>query len=334
MADRRAPTISDVARRAGVGVGTVSRVLNDSPRVSASTHERVREAIEALGYRRNAAARSLSLGRGQAVGLVAPFFTTPSVVERVRGVAGCLAERGYDLVLFDVETTAQRNDVFSDFARRDRLTGLLIISLPVADAEVTQLEREGLPAVLVDVGHPRLPSVSIDDRRGGELAARHLLERGHRRVGFVGDAGGNPFGFTSSEERRLGMQRALRRAGVKPDPELAARGPHGRVEARALADRLLRRPDPPTAIFAASDIQAVGVLEAAQARGLRVPEDLAVVGCDDIELSAMLGLTTVRQPLEAIGRRGAELLLAAVEGCVPPARQELRPLELVVRATT
>src|SRR4051794_9171461 len=199
MGPRRAPTISDVARHAGVGIGTVSRVLNDSPLVSAATQARVRDAIDALGYRRNATARSLALGRGQAVGVVAPFFTTPSVVERLRGVAVCLAARGYDLVLFDVETPGQRDDVFTDFARRDRLTGLLVISLPLTDTEVVVLEREGLPAVLLDVRHSRLPSVAIDDRGGGEIAAEHLLQRGYTRIGFVGDGGGNPFGFTSSE---------------------------------------------------------------------------------------------------------------------------------------
>jgi DNA-binding LacI/PurR family transcriptional regulator len=330
---RRPATIRDVARRAGVSVATVSRVLNDIPVVRDEMRERVNDAIADLGYRPSSTARSLSLGRSQAIGVVAPFFTSPSVVERLRGVSQRAGGHGYALMLFDVETPEQRAGAFRDFARRDRVDGLLAISLPLLDEEVAALERDRLPVVMVDIGHPRVPHVVIDDARGGELAAEHLLARGHRRIGFVGDRADSPFGFTSSEQRRRGFRRALRRAGIRPAPELEARGPHGREPARALAADLLRRDDRPTAIFAASDTQAVGVLEAAQALGLRVPEDVAVIGFDDIEIAAPLGLTTVRQPLRESGARGADLLFAAIAGGAPPAAA-LDALAVVERRTT
>jgi DNA-binding LacI/PurR family transcriptional regulator len=331
---QRPPTARDVARHAGVSVATVSRVLNDSSVVTPATRDRVRAAIDELGFRRSSTARSLSVGRSQAIGVVAPFFTTPSVVERLRGVVGRLARRGYDLLLLDIEAPEQRAGALLDFAQRDRVDGLLVISLPLSDDEIAVLKRDQLPVVLVDVAHPQLPHVVIDDLHGGQLASDHLLAKGHLRIGFVGDAPDNPFGFTSSERRREGFRRALRHAGIEPDPSLEQFGPYGLDEARPLAKALLQHTDPPTAIFAASDMQAIGVLQTADALGLRVPQDLAVIGFDDIDMAAILGLTTIRQPLWETGARGADLLLAAIEGGDQDPIEELEPLAVMQRRTT
>jgi DNA-binding LacI/PurR family transcriptional regulator len=267
------------------------------------------------------------------IGVVAPFFTTRSVVERMRGVVERLRQRGeYDLLLFDVETPEQRADAFEAFAARDRVDGLLVVSLRPSDVEVERLRREGLPVVLIDVSHPALPRVLIDDALGGRIATEYLLAKGHRKIGFIGDAL-SPFGFTSSEKRRRGMREALVEAGIKPRTALEQRGPHGREEAAVLAQRLLAQKEPPTAIFAASDAQAMGVLQAAAVLDLRVPEDLAVIGFDDIDEAAVLGLTTVRQPLRETGARGAELLLSAIEGGENPPVEELAPLAVIERRT-
>jgi DNA-binding LacI/PurR family transcriptional regulator len=334
----RGPTIRDVARRAGVSVATVSRVINDSPLVVAPTRARVQAAVEELGYRLNETARNLSIGSAHAVGVVVPFFTTPSVTERLRGVVGQLGRNGrrraYDLLLFDVEAPEQREGAMRDLARRDRVAGLLIISLRVTDAEVEALERERLPAVLIDSAHPRLPRVVIDNVQGGELAGAHLLARGHRRIGFIGDHVTNPYGFTSSEDRRRGFWQALARSGVQRDAALERFGRHERDEAGALATSLLRLHDPPTAIFAASDVLAIGALKAAEAIGARVPEDLAVIGFDDVDLAEIVGLTTIRQPLREGGALAANLLLAAIERGERHAVQELQSLTVVERRTT
>src|SRR4051794_22502829 len=204
----RGPTIRDVARRAGVSAATVSRVLNDSPLVMDETRARVRAAVEELGYRLNATARTLSIGRAQAVGVVVPFFTTHSVIERLRGVVSRLGRHeraGYDLLLFDVEAPEQRADAMRDLARRNRVAGLLIVSLPVFDEEVEALERDDLPAVLLDVAHPRLPRVVIDNVNGGELAAAHLLGKGHRRGGVLGGPPPPPHRVTPPPDRRPGV---------------------------------------------------------------------------------------------------------------------------------
>jgi DNA-binding LacI/PurR family transcriptional regulator len=330
----RAPTIRDVARHARVGVATVSRVLNDSPRVSEEARQRVRRVIAQLGYRRSSTARNLARGRTQTIGVVAPFFTTPSVLERLRGmVEGLNRHVEYDLMLFDVETVQQRADAFRRFARRDRVDGLLIVSLCPSETEATGLVSEGIPVVLVDAAHPDFPHMVIDDALGGKMATEHLLTRGHRRIAFIGDTT-SPLGFTSSEQRRLGMRRALREAGVDPRPGLELRAPHGREPARELGIALLSRPDPPTAIFAASDVQAMGALEAASAMDARVPEDIAVIGFDDIEAAAAVGLTTIRQPLRESGLRAVDLLLQALDGYEERLSLKLEPLRVLPRRTT
>ncbi len=318
-------------------MATVSRVINNSPLVVEPTRARVQAAVDALGYRLNATARNLSIGRAMAIGVVVPFFTAPSVIERLRGVVERLGRgerREYDLMLFDVEAPEQRDGALRDLARRDRVAGLLIISLPISDAEVAALERDGMPAVLVDTFHARLPRVVIDNVGGGALAAGHLLARGHRRIGFVGDHRTNPYGFTSSEDRRHGFVGALAEAGVEHDPELERFGPHGREEAGQLTESLLALPDPPSAIFAASDLQAIGALKAAERLGARVPEDVAVIGFDDIDMAEIVGLTTIRQPLREGGARAADLLLAAIEHGNGEPMEELQTLSVVERRTT
>jgi LacI family transcriptional regulator len=323
-------TIAEVAREAHVGVATVSRVLNGSPAVREQTRRRVLDAIERLGYAPSATARALSTGRTQSVGVVAPFFTRPSVMERLRGVSRVLASSGYQLVLFDVERPGKTS--FATLPLGAGLDGLLSISLCPPDAELDRLEAAGVPLVLVDHPHARVPAVHTDDVAGARLATEHLLGLGHERIAFVGDDEENEYGFTSSATRRAGYELALADAGLAPDPALVRRGPHGREASTRLTRELLEAADPPTAVFAASDTQAVGALEAAAELGAQVPGDLSVVGYDDIELARYAGLTTVAQPLEESGARGAELLIAALAGERPAGKQF--PVELVARETT
>ena len=324
-----------MAERAGVGIGTVSRVLNDSPGVAHATRVRVRAVMDELGYRPSPTARNLSLGRTQTLGVVAPFFTSPSVVERLRGIDDVVGGSAYDLTLFNIETRDQRRAAMRRFARRDRVDGVIVISLPLRPAEVRTLAHDRVPTVLVDVAHALLPNVAIDDVAGGAMAARHLLEAGHRRVAFVGDVEDNPFAFASSQRRLEGFGRVLGEAGVALPARYVRRGPFGRETALELTRQLLALRRRPSAIFAASDVQAFGVLDAAARAGLAVPGDLSVIGFDDIELAAAIGLTTVRQPLRESGRLGALLLLRALDGedstSAPPLR--LPDLEVVSRRT-
>ena len=312
-------------------MGTVSRVINGSAAVSEATRRRVLDVVAELGYEPNATARALSTGRTRSIGVVAPFFTRSSVIERLRGVAPMLAGAGYQLILFDVESPAQRNSTFRSVI--GRVDGLLAISIAPTGADLRRLERAGVPLVLVDQAHDRLPSILVDDVEGGRMATAHLLELGHRRVAFAGDTVDGVHGASASSRRCVGDQRALGDARVPVRPELVKLRPHGR-EAAAIARDLLDLAHPPTAVFAASDLQALAMIEAFEALGARVPQDLSVVGFDDVELSRYAGLTTVAQPLAASGIRGAELLLAALDGTEVPEPCQHLPLELVVRGTT
>ncbi len=328
-------TISDVAVQAGVGAGTVSRVLNGSPRVSEATRAKVLAVIDDLGYRPNPMARGLSRGRCQTLGAVVPFFTQASAVARMRGVAAALDDSRYDLMLFNVETPVHRDEFLATLTRRDRADGLLIVSMPPPPEALVALTLAGVPVVLVDAVGAGVASVGTDDVEGGRIATRHLVELGHRRIGFIGDAPSNPLGFVSSGRREQGYREVLAAAGLPFDPALVRHGAHDREVALRLSDDLIRAEDPPTAIFASSDVQGLGVIEAARNLGLRVPGDLSVIGFDDVEVSAYAGLTTVRQPLFESGLLGAQLLLEALQEAHPPAadHHEL-PLELVVRTTT
>jgi DNA-binding LacI/PurR family transcriptional regulator len=328
-------TISDVAARAGVGAGTVSRVLNGSPRVSTPTRERVLAAIAELDYRPSPLARGLSRGRCQTLGVVVPFFTHASAVERLRGVVDALHGSRYDLVLFNVESPVHRDEHFASLTRRDRADGLLVLSLPPPQSDLDRLTAAGVPVVLVDVRGDGVPSVVTDDVEGGRIATRHLLALGHERVAFLGEEPENPFGFVASGARQRGCSEVLAEAGLELEPDLVRYALHDRTVAQRVAEQLLAYRDRPTAIFASSDVQATGVLAAARAAGLSVPDDLSVVGFDDIEISSYAGLTTVRQPLFESGRLGARLLLDALEGEGAPAGEVHQlPLELVERSTT
>jgi LacI family transcriptional regulator len=324
-------TIARVAREAGVGVGTVSRVINGSAAVSEATRRRVLDVVAELGYEPNATARALSTGRTRSIGVVAPFFTRTSVIERLRGLAPMLAGAGYQLILFDVESPEQRNSTYRSLI--GRVDGLLSISMAPTNSDLRRLEQAGVPVVLVDHRHDRLPSIMVDDVEGGRMATAYLLELGHARIAFAGDTLDAVHGGSASSRRCVGYQRALVDAGVPVRPELVQLRPHGR-DAADIAETLLKLDDPPTAVFAASDFQALAMVEVFEERGVRIPQDVSVVGFDDVELARYAGLTTVAQPLAASGTRGAELLLAALDGTEVPEPVQHLPLELVVRGTT
>jgi len=341
MTTSRPATIADVAVAAGVGVGTVSRVLNGAPNVREATRERVLAAMERLGYRPSHLAVALSRGTARTVALVVPHLTSPSVVLRVAGSLAVLGEQGYDTVICSVDTPQQRDHHLSALTGRHRVDGAIVVSLRLAAEHVEAFRRSRLPLVTIDVAVAGVPQTLVDDVAGGRMATEYLLAMGHRRIGFVGDtmhgaqaAGRLRLGFESSQRRLAGYRRALASASLDIDPALVRRGPHGPATAEALARDLLALPAPPTAIFAASDTQAIGVLAAADKCGVSVPGELSVLGFDDIESAALLGLSTVRQPLWDSGAEAARRLCALLRGeRVVPVVQRL-PLSVVTRSTT
>jgi LacI family transcriptional regulator, galactose operon repressor len=338
MPSPRRATIADVAAASGVGVGTVSRVINGAPNVREATRASVLKVIDQLGYRPSHLAAALSRGTARTMAIVVPHLTRPSVVMQLAGALAVLDEQGYDTVVCNVDTPQQRDHHLAALTRRHRADGVMVVSLRLSRQQLESFRRAGVPLVTVGVLAPGVPQTITDDVAGGRLATEHLLSLGHRRIGFVGDTAhrisATNLGFTSSQHRLSGYRQALAAAGVGYDPGLVRRGPFGPANAEALAAGLLARPDRPSAIVAASDTQAMGVLTAADRRGLAVPGQLSVIGFDDIESAALLGLSTVRQPLEDSGAEGARRLCALLRGeRIRPLRQQLA-LEVVHRAST
>ena len=331
-------TSEDVARLAGVSRATVSRIVNGSAPVSEEVRSRVQASIDLLQYKPNIVAQSLvrgqTPGRVRTVGVIAPFSLTYSVVERLRAISETLHDTSFDLTLFNVDSPAQRIQQFQQLTQRDRADGILVISLPLNDEYAQRFSENKVPVVLIDVAHPLLPHIIIDNVRGGEMATKHLLALGHRRIAFIGDQVRNQYGFTSSSDRLRGFAQALKQAELPLPPEYVKEGPHSRHIAHRLTNELLALPEPPTAIFAASDNQALGIMEAIRNANLRIPQDVSVIGFDDIEVAPYLGLTTIRQPLYMSGLRGTELLLDLLSGAPSQPIHETLPLELVVRQTT
>ncbi len=330
-------TIRDIARIAGVSPGTVSRAINNSPLVNPETRQKVMQVVKTLNYVPNRMAQRLATGKTLNLAVIVPFFTSPSVIERLKGVVSTLAKSRYDLIIHNIENPEQRADCFRTIPRQDRVDGVLVISISPTDEEVPLLREASVPIVLIDAHHPALTTlhqITVDDVAGGRVVTEYLIGLGHTRIGFIGDPADNPFNFTSSRDRALGYRQALAAAGIPYRPEYYAEGPHGRQYARESAIKMLTLPERPTAIFAASDVQAVGVLEAARELGLRVPRDLSVVGYDDVEIAEILGLTTMRQMLFESGQRGVELLLKTLENPETQPVYEVLPTELVIRDTT
>src|SRR6202167_788449 len=338
MPPQRRASIADVAAASGVGVGTVSRVINGAANVRETTRVSVQEVIDQLGYRPSHLAASLSRGTARTMAIVVPHLTRPSVVMRLAGALAVLDEQGYDTVVCNVDTPQQRDHHLAALTKRHRADGVIVVSLRLSRQQLRSFQRTGVPLVTVGVLAPGVPQTVTEDVTGGRLATEHLLSLGHRRIGFVGDTArrmsATSLGFSASQYRLTGYRQALAAAAVGYDPALVRRGPYGAVNAEALAAELLALPDRPSAIFATSDTQAMGVLTAADRCGLPVPGELSVIGFDDIESAALLGLSTVRQPLERSGAEGARRLCALLRGeRVRPLRQQLA-LEVVQRSST
>lgn len=310
-------TIYDVAKRAGVGIGTVSRVLNTPERAAPDTRERVLSAIDELGFVPKVEARTRArklLGR---IGILTPFLTSASFVELINSIRVRLNGHPFELVIYDAANAAQRDQVLMNAALSSTVDGLIVIHLPLSDKAVGRLEASKLSLVQLtdpdDRNGDAFSSIVIERQTTvGRMAAEHLLARGHRRIGFVGDKGVPEFVRDAASAKLDGFRQQLAEAGVPLPDAYVGRDLFGSGPAREQARRLLDLPQPPTAIFAASDTEAIGVLSAARERGLTVPDDLAVMGCDNIEIAEFLGLTTIDTNIKQRGQTAVELLLEQI----------------------
>jgi LacI family transcriptional regulator len=328
-------TIHDVARLAGVGIGTVSRVLNNNPNVRAATREKVLAAISQLNYTPDPIARSMILRSTNLIGVMVPFFTRPFAIEVLRSVETAINRAGRELVLYNIVTNAQRDSYFSDLPMRRRVDGLLVISLVPDETAALRFKRVKMPVVLIDAYNPHLTSLVVNNVEGAYQAVNCLIRHGHRRIGFInGIMNEGNFKFNQANDRLIGFHQALSEAGLSCEPDLILSCEWNRHAGKAAACELLKRTPRPSAIFAASDIQAIGVLEAARELGIGVPEELSLIGFDGIELAELLAISTIQQPIEEMGALGVRKLMELIEQ--PERAPELLRLNttLVERRTT
>jgi LacI family transcriptional regulator len=306
--------ITDVASAAGVSVGTVSNVLNKPHLVSARTQKRVTAAIEELGFVRNESARQLRAGSSRAIGLVVIDAANPFFADVARGVEDAVEKIGGVVLLGNSAGEEGRERRYLELFEEQRVKGVLIAPLSETDPQLGALTRLGIPVVFLDrhgedSAHS---SVSVDDVTGGRLAAAHLMERGHRRVAFVG----GPSSLRQVRERRQGAERVIEATGDASLLAISTRGLTVAAGREAADDLVMMSSDVrPTAVFAANDLIAIGLLQGLLAQHIRVPQDIAIVGYDDIEFAAAAAvpLSSVRQPRAELGRRGAELLFEELE---------------------
>jgi LacI family transcriptional regulator len=324
-------TIADVARRARVSKATVSRVLNDKGDVDAATAIRVREVIAATGYTPSARAVGLAKGRAQTIGMLVPGLTWPWMGDVLQGVSDVLEARGYGLLLSTINRGADSLTQFARHVSANAFDGLLLVEPPDTMSYIMGLHRAGLPMVMIDDRghHPEFPSVATSNHEGAAEAAAHLLNTGHTRLAMI--TGPRQFGCTRA--RVEGFRATLDEAGVRLDDRLVLEGDFTRTAGLSGISEVLAVNGVVDGVFAHNDLMAVGVLDGLRAAGRSVPDDVAVVGFDDIAVAAHTqpSLTTVRQPSHEMGAAAAAMLLGQLAGEPFPDEPLIVPTSLVIR---
>jgi LacI family transcriptional regulator len=311
--DKRTVTIRDVAEAAGVSVSTVSRVLNDKDDVASDTYEKVQQVITDLGYASSLAAKSMRSRRTNVIGLIVPDVDDSFSIQVMKGVNRAITELDYDLLIYTSgsikkRSAAQREQHFVSLLNGSVTDGIIIVT-PTATSFST-----AAPVVAVDPNNqsPECPAVIATNQAGAQAAIEYLVGLGHRRIGFIGGR----LDLQSAQERLQGYRDALQQAGIPLDPDLIAVGDFSRPTGRNCGRQLLALPKPPTAIFGANDQSAIGAIEAAGEEGLRIPDDLSVVGFDNIPEAIYYnpGLTTVDQFIDRMGYLATEMLIQLIQG--------------------
>jgi LacI family transcriptional regulator len=331
------PGIREVAERAGVSLGTVSNVLNRPEVVAETTRLRVQAVIEQLGFVRNGSAHQLRAGHSHYLGLVVLDVTNPFFTEVARGVEDAANEAGYVVILCNSDSSPEKEGRYLHVLQEQRTAGILITPVQNDVAYLQHLRQRGIAIVLLDrPSRARdLCSVAIDDALGGELATRHLLELGHRRIAFVS----GPLSIRQYTERRRGARRAIKMAGLDPNEVMSdiLIAAQNASSGEQCVETLLAQMPQASAIFCANDLLALGVMRGLGQRGIKIPDDIALIGYDDVEFASMLSpaLTSIRQPKYQLGHAAAELLLHEItETEKHQHTQIMYQPELIVRAST
>lgn len=330
-------SIEDVAAAAGVSTATVSRAVRGLPRVSEQTRRRILDVASELGYVASSAASGLATGRTRTIGVLAPYVDRWFFYKALEGVERELHEQGYNLSLFSLDSrSGERQRTFSKTMVAKHIDALLVLCMALSMDEIQELRRLDIPLVAVGGPVEGCSSIGINDVEAAALATRHLLDLGHRDIGVLhGQDDDEDLNFQVPELRVNGFHQELARAGVEYHPEWEVRGNFTLASGAEAFEELWNRPGPkPTALMCASDEMAMGVILQAQRRGLRVPEDLSVIGIDDHEFSPVMGLSTVAQDPVAQARLGTRMLLDELAGKAGSVHDVHADFELKSRTST
>jgi LacI family transcriptional regulator len=324
-------TILGVAKEAGVSYGTVSRVINDDVHVKAETRERVLKTMKKLGYVVNRQARVLAGGKSKTIGVLVPDLGTGYIGEIMRGIDTELGIAGYDLILYTTHRAAAKETSYVDTFVRGMVDGLLLVLPRNPTDYINNLAEHKFPFVLIDhqgTGQD-CAAVGAANWQGAYNATEYLISLGHRRIGFI--TGWMDLG--AAQDRLSGYQEALRNSHIPLEKELVFDGTFAQADGYTGAKKLLELPNPPTAFFASNDVMAMGVMDGIREKGLRIPEDVSVVGFDDIPQAASVrpAMTTVRQPLEKMGQAATQMLLDLLAHPQKKTERFELPTELIIR---
>lgn len=332
-------SIVDVAQRAGVSVATVSRALRDMPNVSKATRDRVLRAAQELRYAASPLASGLVTGRVRSVGVVLPYAGRWFFAEVIRGIEEALRDHGYDLVLHVVSDAQRRADFFESLPVRRRVDAILVVALPLEDHERDILRGLGLPLAAVAEPIHGLHGEFVDNDATARLAVQHLVNLGHTRIASIGGDLHGPERFSVPGLRTGGFRAAMAEAGLTVRPEWEVDGRFTAAGGElAMTALLSQKGGRPTGVFCQSDEMAFGALKALRRSGLRVPEDVSLVGVDDHELSDVFDVTTIAQPVVAQGAAAARWVVSRLERTADPDAPDdevcLHPVRLVLRGST
>ena len=334
MADRHRSTIYSVAAKAGVSISTVSRFLNTPDLVAEETARRIQSWMSQLDYIPHGHVGLRTHRDIRRIGVLSPFFTAPSFVQRMRGMSESFQQADCEMVVCAVDSPAQLAGYLRSVSFLGRFDGLIVISMAISDDDAKRLKASGLHVVGIESPSPLFASVDADNVLGGALAARCFLDKGYTACAFLGEETPPPFSPRPSETRLGGFREALEAAGHPLAPDMVRTGKPTVEDAFRMTGELLALPRPPRAIFAMSDLMAIGALRAAGQRGVAVPGQLAVLGFDDIDAAGWLGLSTVSQSLVESGRVAARLLVESIKDDRQPLQRVHLDVRLVERETT
>lgn len=326
--------IKEVASLAGVSIATVSRALRGFQHVSAETRKRILAAAEALAYPIPNPPNRRIYGRTNSVGVVAPYISRWYFAQVISGAEQALRETGLDLLLSNFSQMKGRERLFQHQLLKGRVDALIVISLPPTEEEFDSMLSLGIPIALVGMHHENCSSIAIDDVGAARTATQHLVNQGHREIAIISGSPKDPFNFSVPEDRRKGFMQVLAESGLAWLPTREVFGEFTMQGAERAVDELLARPNRPTAIFAQSDEMAIGAMRAIRRHGLRVPDDISIVGFDGHEFSEFFELTTVEQPVVKMGEMAAWSIMERLKSTSKEFHSITLPTTLVVRNST